>query len=519
MLGERGLRVLSFCCGELEQDLDWVAVRGLVAQTPAPGDLCAGVRAVFGLISRLAEPAPLLLVLDDAQWCDAPSPHALTYLQRRLHALPVGLVVAARSGAGAVQRALLERLQAGPDTEVHWLRPLSPPAVMALVRGWAFAGADPAFCDDCHRLTAGYPFYLRELLAECLDRGIDPRRAPAELASLTPPNVLSALLVRLERLPTPGAVPLARAAAVLGDGASLCHAAALAGVDDAGAPPALDALSGADLLCAGEPLRFVHPLVRTGIYAAIPPAQRAAQHGRAADLLRAGHAPVELVADICCTRREPGARPPSPVCGPGPRGREPRERRQLRRDICPARWRNHRGRRIAPRSCTSSPMRRLALGDPACVARLTEALEPVGDDRHRAGILRDLGLARQHAGRFGASADAFERGLTLAQSLPDETLTAELEGGYLASARFDARRVGAALRRIDDIARRSVRIDGGTAGRSAQVLVARTMAAAPRAATLKLAERLWADGGLLRDAGADAPSLWAVIGALSWGDA
>ena len=53
----------------------------------------------------------------------------------------------------------------------------------------------------------------------------------------------------------------------------------------------------------------------------------------------------------------------------------------------------------------------------------------------------------------------------------------------------------------------------------AQVLFTRTMSGAPRAGILDLAQRIWDDGRLLRDEGAESHSLWHVIGALSWADA
>src|ERR1700739_2349209 len=64
----RRLRTVRFCCGELEQELAWVAMRGLLGEihTPAPGDVFATAHALFALLARLAEKEPLLLVLDDA---------------------------------------------------------------------------------------------------------------------------------------------------------------------------------------------------------------------------------------------------------------------------------------------------------------------------------------------------------------------------------------------------------------------------------------------------------------------
>ena len=81
------------------------------------------------------------------------------------------------------------------------------------------------------------------------------------------------------------ATQLAFAIAVLGRSAELRHAAALAALDPDAAGAAADALTSAAILRDRRPLEFIHPIVRTTIYAEIPAAQRAASHKRAARLL------------------------------------------------------------------------------------------------------------------------------------------------------------------------------------------------------------------------------------------
>jgi DNA-binding CsgD family transcriptional regulator len=518
----RRLRTARFCCGELEQELAWVAMRGLLGEisTAARNDVFATVHALFALLVRLAEEEPLLLVLDDAHWCDAPSLQALNYLQRRLHALPAGLIVAMRPPAVSAEHALLERLQGGPDTEVHRLSGLGAASVSALIRTRWFSDADLRFCQACHEVTAGNPFYLRELLIELRHRGIDPDGSFLELGDVTPPTVLNALRVRLDRLIGVGVTPLARAAAVLGDGTSLRQAAALAEIDEDGSAEALDTLSAAEVLAPGEPLRFVHPLVRTAIYASIPPGRRAQQHARAAELLAAGHARAEVVAShLLHAPRVSSAATVETLRAAAARanaqGAPQSAVRYLRRAL-----------EEPPPSADHVDVlvelahAETAVGDQSSVADLAEALELADDDRRRATVLLDLGWAQHHAGRFRNAADSFEHGLSLARRLPDPELEASLEAGYLVAATLDSERVGDALRRIEVIEKRSAQIEHpGDRMLLAQVLFTRTMAAAPRREIVELAERLWADGRLLRDDGADSQALWQVIGALSWADA
>ena len=295
---------------------------------------------MFVLVSRLAERRPLLLVLDDAHWCDKPSLELLAYLQRRLTSHGVGLVISTRPPAQAFERALLERITAAPDTDVQILAALTVDSVAALVRRQAFPEAGRRFCQTCWEVTAGNPFYLHELLIELRIRGIDPHGSSTqELSRVTPPSVLRAVLLRLDRLPGETAT-LARAAAVLGDGTTLRHAAALAGTRrDAGRARRWTGWRGAELLAPGEPLRFLHPLVRPRS-TDIPAARRASDHGAPPACWRLTSWRPTSWRCTCCTRRGPPTVKRWPPCErllSAPARRAPRSRPST---ICAALWRN-----------------------------------------------------------------------------------------------------------------------------------------------------------------------------------
>ena len=86
--------------------------------------------------------------------------------------------------------------------------------------------------------------------------------------------------MRLRRLPA-AVTAVARAAAVLGDGAPLPAVAALAEAARGGAPPtALAALARAEIVRDEQPLAFVHPLVREAVYRR-PAGRRAGAAARA----------------------------------------------------------------------------------------------------------------------------------------------------------------------------------------------------------------------------------------------
>ena len=113
------------------------------------------------------------------------------------------------------------------------------------------------------------------------------------------------MALRVARL-GPAVGELARAAAVLGDGAQLRHAATLAGVSLADAAAAADGLAGIGVFEPGTPLRFVHPIVRTAVHEDIPRVGRGLRHAEAARLQAADGADLDVVCAhllVCEPRR------------------------------------------------------------------------------------------------------------------------------------------------------------------------------------------------------------------------
>src|SRR5205085_3269135 len=128
------------------------------------------------------------------------------------------------------------------------------------------------------------------------DDGIAPTDESAAIVRAQGPSTISrATLLRLSRL-SKAAIMIARAVAVLGAGAQIHHAAALAGVDEGEAAATVDALSRAEILAPGATLDFVHPIVREAIYRDMQPAGRSRSHSAAARILADSGAAPELVA-------------------------------------------------------------------------------------------------------------------------------------------------------------------------------------------------------------------------------
>ena len=267
----------------------------------------ATLHGLYWFVANLVESGPALVAVDDAHWADSASLGFLAFLLPRLEDLPVLLLLALRpeepDAAGG-----LARLRSDPVGRRWSLAPLSAEAVAQLVQATLGSDAQPAFCSTCHEVSGGNPFLLGELTAALEHDGVAGRASDAPLVrELGLEGVARATLLRLARLP-PAAASLARAVAVLGDGADGRHVAALSGLGRHELDEAADALGRAGILEARLPLRFVHPLVRNAIYSDVPAAERDRAHRAAADLLAAeGVAPERVALHLLAT--EPQADP------------------------------------------------------------------------------------------------------------------------------------------------------------------------------------------------------------------
>jgi class 3 adenylate cyclase/DNA-binding CsgD family transcriptional regulator len=268
-----------------------------LAETPASGDVSFAIlHGLYWLAANAAFAQPTLLLVDDLHWADAPSLRWLAHLVRRLEGLPLMLAVGTRPPEQSEQAALLSELLTDPTAVV--LRPgmLTREAVAILARDVFSAEPDPEFCAACHEATGGNPLYLRALLITLAADGLAPTvESSAHVREVGPEPVARAVSVRLSRLPQEAGA-LARAIAVLGQGAELAVAAELAGLDRSVAVAASAALARSELLRLEPAVEFPHPVVRAAIYEAIGPVERADAHHRAAAILAEAGAEPEQTA-------------------------------------------------------------------------------------------------------------------------------------------------------------------------------------------------------------------------------
>ncbi len=325
---ERGLRVLHARCSELEREFPFGVVRQLfepelvdpaaragalagAAGTAAPlfGTLLedagatgqedtgfAALHGLYWLTLNLAGEQPLLLSIDDLHWIDRASLRFLAYLVRRLEDVPAVVVSTLRPNEPGADEALIGEIAHDPLTCVIGPGPLSPVAVAGLIAERLGAAPANSFAGACHASTGGNPLLVQELLRALQAERVAPTGANVgAVRELGPRAVSRAVLLRLSRLSS-AAARVARAMAVLGDGAELREIGDLSGLAARAVAEATGALARAEIVRPDRPLGFVHPLVRDAVYFELPPGERELEHQRAAELLHESGAKAELVA-------------------------------------------------------------------------------------------------------------------------------------------------------------------------------------------------------------------------------
>jgi DNA-binding CsgD family transcriptional regulator len=370
----------------------------------------ASLYGLFWLVIGLVEKGPLVISIDDAHWADVASLRFVRYLAQRLDGVPALVALAARPNEPGVQAETLQ----GLSTALA-LAPIRPPllseaATARIVRDGIGGASSPPVEAACHEATGGNPLLIEALLAELAvdGRAVDAGSVAAErIASMGSERIGAGVVERAAGL-GPHGPEVARALAVLGDGADLRALAAMAGADRAEASAILDGLVGASILAADGSRHFAHPLLRTAVYEAIPPGTRGEMHARAARLLRehgaepeavaahlllcepGGDADAPAVLEAAAARAEERGAPESVVTYLGrvlPEVDEPARRGAILRRL------GHAG---------------LATRDPASLGHLQEAAQSVADPAQALDIYLELSDALAMAGIWDAALATIE---------------------------------------------------------------------------------------------------------------
>ena len=250
------------------------------------------LHGLYWLLNNLAAEGPVALLVDDLHWSDAESLRFLTYLGPRLDGLPVAVIATTRPGEGDVDA--VARLTSAPETKVLRPRPLSIEATAQLCELRLGSDVPADFVAACRDATGGNPFFLDALLREAVDEGFSTDDAE-RVRAIAPAAVARSVILRLSGKP-PATRALVHAVAVLGNGASVAEAAALAGVSNDDAVEASDLLATLGIFEPGGGLEFAHSIVRTAVREEIGARAAALAHARAAEVLSELGAPAERIA-------------------------------------------------------------------------------------------------------------------------------------------------------------------------------------------------------------------------------
>jgi DNA-binding CsgD family transcriptional regulator/tetratricopeptide (TPR) repeat protein len=258
-----GARLLWGECDALFTPRPLGPVYDIARQAPALRPLLdgeAGRQEVFSaVLDELATgPFPTILVIEDIHWADEVTLDLIKFLARRVHRMPVCLLLTYRDDELARDhplRLVLGDLPAREAVRIA-LEPLTESAVAALARQ---TRRSPQALME---LTGGNPFYVTELLASD--------------TSDTPRSVADAVLARMARL-APHAQPLLDLVAVAPSGLERKVLASLGADHDAMLETCLDTR----LLRVGDGIvQFRHELARRALEDAISPGRRQALHSR-----------------------------------------------------------------------------------------------------------------------------------------------------------------------------------------------------------------------------------------------
>jgi len=254
------------------------------------------------LLERRAQDGPVLIAVDDGQWCDPLSVFILRVLPKRLIAAPIAWVLATREVHGGGPADLIVDA-ARPDLPVTRLdlAALTEDAVLAIATDRLGARPGPAVLG---RLSGahGNPFLTVQLLEGLFDSscpvGTDGPAVPTGLLDGVRRRVAATSRQCRELL---------RTTAVIGPDCQFADVAELIGVPAARlTDPLVEAINAGLLTDDGGVVRFRHELLRQAVYEDLPPSgRRALHHAIAEHLLAAGRGCAAAAPHVLATA-EPG---------------------------------------------------------------------------------------------------------------------------------------------------------------------------------------------------------------------
>lgn len=236
----------------------------------------------WSALASLTESRPVVVAVDDVQWLDRPTTRVLEFATRRLGALPVGVLVTARTPDCETTPLGLSRTLPSRRLQELELGPLTLGALYHLLRSRLRVSIPRPTLLRIEEASRGNPFYALEIARELVRSDAHP--SPGEPLPL--PRTLSDLAVtRIRRLPAETRETLLMASAASHPSLELVVAAcgrndhatafALARAEDAGV-----------VAVSNNRIAFVHPLLSSAVYTDASSEDRRRAHRRLAAVVR-----------------------------------------------------------------------------------------------------------------------------------------------------------------------------------------------------------------------------------------
>jgi DNA-binding SARP family transcriptional activator len=231
--------------------------------------------AVRDLLDELGRACPIVIVIDDLQWADGPSLLLTRHLARRPGERGLLLLTTLRypaSKGDTLFPAVAADLRHDTGvTELH-VEGLDPAETSRLVTSLGRGQLSRADAERIHIETGGNPFFAIEI-AKHLFAGGAPDDLPATIN-----HAVGCHLLQLDS----HATRVVELAAILGREFAVTDVASIIGLDIDSALDLFDGVLRSGLVeddpARHERLRFVHPIIRTSVLAALPHMRRARLH-------------------------------------------------------------------------------------------------------------------------------------------------------------------------------------------------------------------------------------------------
>jgi class 3 adenylate cyclase/tetratricopeptide (TPR) repeat protein len=289
--------------------LGFEAAESVMPDTPADRverEIAWGVRRY---LEALAKAAPLIVVVDDLQWAEAPVVAMIDQLVERVTDAPMLVICIARPEFLELRR---DWSSGKPNSTTITLDPLNPHDTGVLIsRLLEIEALPPELRTQIIERSAGTPLFCEEFIHMLIDEGLLVHegmswRATGAIDQIRVPQSISVVLAsRLDGLPD-AERSLLQAASVIGQRFQLPQLQEMTGGDDL--EVAVESLRRKGLLIGGdgadEELAFRHILIRDAAYGSLPKSERAALHDRFGTVLERQAGNTQQITEILAHHAE-----------------------------------------------------------------------------------------------------------------------------------------------------------------------------------------------------------------------